>query len=956
MTVKELRDMDPMELLGPFLEVIKSGDTTGAMTGAALDTVENFIKYKIIDPRHPLLAPAMSALTHAVTHCKFEATDAVADEVVLSRILKLLRTAVESEAGLKSLDDKGICEMVEAAFGMCFQGRVSELLRRSAEQTLHVLVQAMFERLTLISRHYEQEFNKLWSPTVLSSASTLFPSSQPSQDQQQAQQRPAPSKSPSPSTSSSRKHHPFGLPSILELVRVLVSLVDPRNRQHTDTMHRVVALRLLLVAVEVGGDSLGKWIGWGFEVEKKWQNRHQMRKEQQQQQQQAAMNKEQQPAPTTITQPQPESQSQSEQNESHDELERSASEELTIHTEIGQEVVSFMADGGVKDMVDMSSRRAESQAVLTTSDNDTSMNTVDEVDNRVQISNANSSSAAATAAPTAESATSATATGRRSSAQSQDKEKEQEREREKEMKEFYDDATEIELLALGIKNLMFNDLCRFMFQILRTMDNITVYSPPSPTTLTLLQLTLRLLTSLFQMSRHHFKHQQGFLLKTIMERLDTGVVTWDIAEEETNGNNSQHHSQSSQRSRSVSSQASSMHHHGSYQTRPMGPVVPEVREIMMETLLQFSRIPGFMAELYVNYDGDTSCQGHAFQELVQFLSKHSFPDVTPGGPITSPVHQLICFDALLLALKNMAERRSQVSSQDFSMPPASVILDNVGKKRMLQEAANRFNEKPTKGIEFLQENGLLPNPADPDSLSKFLLTTPNLNKKLLGDYLSKPANLELLKAFIGLFDFRGKRIDEAVRMLLEAFRLPGEAQQIGRILETFADHYHAGVVALGNTDNIVDADSVYVLAYSIIMLNTDQHNPQVRNKMTLEDFVRNNRGTNGGKDFALDYLTAIYHAIRGNEIVMPEEHEGELGFNYTWKELLKKANQNCEFLGFFIFFTIKVDILLIFILFKKTKQLTSFAKATFTIATCFCSHGHPVSPPFHTYSISPKTI
>jgi hypothetical protein len=67
----------------------------------------------------------MSALTHSVTHCKFEATDAVSDEVVLSKILRLIRVTVTSEAGQKTLDDKGICEMVETGFGMCFQNRVS---------------------------------------------------------------------------------------------------------------------------------------------------------------------------------------------------------------------------------------------------------------------------------------------------------------------------------------------------------------------------------------------------------------------------------------------------------------------------------------------------------------------------------------------------------------------------------------------------------------------------------------------------------------------------------------------------------------------------------------------------------------------------------------------------------------------------------------------------------------
>ncbi len=61
----------------------------------------------------------------AVTRCKFEATDSVADEAVLASILRLLSLIMSSEAGLATLDDKSVCEMVEVAFGMLFQGRVS---------------------------------------------------------------------------------------------------------------------------------------------------------------------------------------------------------------------------------------------------------------------------------------------------------------------------------------------------------------------------------------------------------------------------------------------------------------------------------------------------------------------------------------------------------------------------------------------------------------------------------------------------------------------------------------------------------------------------------------------------------------------------------------------------------------------------------------------------------------
>lgn len=40
------------------------------------------------------------------------------------------------------------------------------------------------------------------------------------------------------------------------------------------------------------------------------------------------------------------------------------------------------------------------------------------------------------------------------------------------------------------------------------------------------------------------------------------------------------------------------------------------------------------------------------------------------------------------------------------------------------------------------------------------------------------------------FAFQGLRIDEALRLYLEAFRLPGEAPVIQRLLETFTDNWH----------------------------------------------------------------------------------------------------------------------------------------------------------------------
>lgn len=68
-------------------------------------------------------------------------------------------------------------------------------------------------------------------------------------------------------------------------------------------------------------------------------------------------------------------------------------------------------------------------------------------------------------------------------------------------------------------------------------------------------------------------------------------------------------------------------------------------------------------------------------------------------------------------------------------------------------------------------------------------------------------------------------------------------------------------------------DTPYVLAYSIIMLNTDLHNPQVKNRMTKADFSKNNRGINDGQSLPEDYLGQIYDSIANEEIRMKDEIE-----------------------------------------------------------------------------------
>jgi brefeldin A-inhibited guanine nucleotide-exchange protein len=146
----------------------------------------------------------------------------------------------------------------------------------------------------------------------------------------------------------------------------------------------------------------------------------------------------------------------------------------------------------------------------------------------------------------------------------------------------------------------------------------------------------------------------------------------------------------------------------------------------------------------------------------------------------------------------------------------------------IQEGISLFNRKPRKGIEFLVNAKKVGD--SPEEIAIFLRNASGLDKTLIGDYLGErdDFSLRVMHAYVDSFNFEGMEFDEALRAFLQGFRLPGEAQKIDFITEKFAERY-----CKCNPKVFTSADTAYVLAYSVIMLNTDAHNPMVKNKVCL---------------------------------------------------------------------------------------------------------------------------
>ncbi|KAH8378040.1 hypothetical protein KR093_008657 [Drosophila rubida] len=188
------------------------------------------------------------------------------------------------------------------------------------------------------------------------------------------------------------------------------------------------------------------------------------------------------------------------------------------------------------------------------------------------------------------------------------------------------------------------------------------------------------------------------------------------------------------------------------------------------------------------------------------------------------------------------------------------------RKEVMETGIELFNRKPQKGVQFLQEKQLLGSTCQ--DIARWLHEDERLDKTVIGNYLGEndDHSKEVMCAYIDAFDFRQLEVVAALRILLEEFRLPGEAQKIDRLMEKFASRY-----CECNPQNQLFqmADTVYVLAFSIIMLTTDLHSPQVKHKMTKEQYIKMNRGIGDSKDdLPEEYLSSIYDEIAEHEIKM----------------------------------------------------------------------------------------
>ncbi|XP_064000885.1 Golgi-specific brefeldin A-resistance guanine nucleotide exchange factor 1 isoform X2 [Pogoniulus pusillus] len=865
--ITELSEIEPNVFLRPFLEVIRSEDTTGPITGLALTSVNKFLSYALIDPSHEGTAEGMENMADAVTHARFVGTDHASDEVVLMKILQVLRTLLLTPVGAH-LTNESVCEIMQSCFRICFEMRLSELLRKSAEHTLVDMVQLLFTRLpqfkeepkSYMGTNMKKAYSILWKNKRVQLKMRAGGMSESSKwkKQKRSPRPPRHVTKASPGTEQPAANASNAAASG-------VTFIDAPAPSSSGSSENVSAV------VSPATDS-------GLELSSQTTSKEDLTDLDQVTSLGLNAGTLSSEARVSESQNQPELQNESLREE---KIQSASVESIPEVLEECTSVAEHSDSASVHDMDYVNPRgvrftqssQKEGAALLPYG-----LPCIRELF-RFLISLTNP----------------------------------HDRHNSEVMIHMGLQLLTVALESASIANcqsllgLVKEELCRHLFQLL-SVERLNLYAA-----------SLRVCFLLFESMREHLKFQLEMYIKKLMEiitvenpkmpyemkemALEAIVQLWRIPSFATElyiNYDCDYYCANlfeeltkllSKNAFPVSGQLYTVH---LLSLEALLTVIDSTEAHCQAKVL--SNIHQQEKEAVKSSPETTNSTKETSSDSERVLSEgHSSTVVPDPAGARSPTSGCLVADQMkegsieLEGGNEAAEKHISRKPTRFSciLPSPQELMQIKKKKKLLITGTEQFNQKPKKGIQFLQEKNLLATPTDNNEVARWLRENPRLDKKMIGEFVSDRKNIDLLESFVGTFSFQGLRLDEALRLYLEAFRLPGEAPVIQRLLEAFTEHWRKS-----NGSPFANSDACFALAYAVIMLNTDQHNHNVRKQnvpMTLEEFRKNLKGVNGGKDFEQDILEDMYHAIKNDEIVMPEEQTGLVKENYIWNVLLHRG-------------------------------------------------------------------
>ncbi|KAM6390789.1 Golgi-specific brefeldin A-resistance guanine nucleotide exchange factor 1 isoform 3-T3 [Pluvialis apricaria] len=885
--ITELSDIEPNVFLRPFLEVIRSEDTTGPITGLALTSVNKFLSYALIDPSHEGTAEGMENMADAVTHARFVGTDHASDEVVLMKILQVLRTLLLTPVGAH-LTNESVCEIMQSCFRICFEMRLSELLRKSAEHTLVDMVQLLFTRLP----QFKEEPKSYMGTNMKKISSCLLNK---------------------------------------------LELSSGEQPKALNQLERVLLFKNLKLKMRAGGMSESS--KWKKQKRSPRPPRHVTKVSPGTEQPAASAGNTTASGVTFIDAP-PSSSGSSENVSSAVSPATDSGLELSSQTTSKED----LTDLDQVTSLGLNAGMPSNEAKVAENQNQPELQNESLREEKIQSASVESiPEVLEECTSVAEHSDSASVhdmdyVNPRGVRFTQSSQKEgaalvpyglpcirelfrflisltnpHDRHNSEVMIHMGLQLLTVALESAPIANcqsllgLVKEELCRHLFQLL-SVERLNLYAT-----------SLRVCFLLFESMREHLKFQLEMYVKKLMEiitvenpkmpyemkemALEAIVQLWRIPSFVTElyiNYDCDYYCANlfeeltkllSKNAFPVSGQLYTVH---LLSLEALLTVIDSTeahcQAKVLSSIHQQEKEAVKSSPETMNSTKETSNNNE--RVLSEGKSSTAVSETAGACPPTSGCLMADQMKEGCMELEGgseAAEKSIPRKPTRFSciLPSPQELMQIKNKKKLLITGTEQFNQKPKKGIQFLQEKNLLATPIDNNEVARWLRENPRLDKKMIGEFVSDRKNIDLLESFVGTFSFQGLRLDEALRLYLEAFRLPGEAPVIQRLLEAFTEHWRKS-----NGSPFANSDACFALAYAVIMLNTDQHNHNVRKQnvpMTLEEFRKNLKGVNGGKDFEQDILEDMYHAIKNDEIVMPEEQTGLVKENYIWNVLLHRG-------------------------------------------------------------------
>jgi hypothetical protein len=114
----------------PFLRLIKADDVCAPITGVALSSIHKFLLYGFVDS-----GAQINKIVKGVVKCAFPLQYTNADEVVIMKLLHVFLECLRSPVS-PYVTDKNLWSMIEKCVSIYERDRVTELLKRTTQNTL----------------------------------------------------------------------------------------------------------------------------------------------------------------------------------------------------------------------------------------------------------------------------------------------------------------------------------------------------------------------------------------------------------------------------------------------------------------------------------------------------------------------------------------------------------------------------------------------------------------------------------------------------------------------------------------------------------------------------------------------------------------------------------------------------------------------------------------------------